>query len=271
MLEEGIIYHVHRDHGFKNEGLFYRIKKLERSNGAVEEGSSWHSVPENLKDTEVRHKSMKEKFAGISDIIEKNQNSHIPDMLLDKLNCDMFDNVRPIKWVDPSCDEKYDMVVIGAGAGGLVTAIISASVGARTCIIERGFFGGDCLVTGCVPSKAFIKSASVAQTVKNAENFGIKVEGEVKIDFEAVMERVRRVRAQISSNDAAKRFTERYGMDVYLGHAKFTGKSTVSINGKELSFQKAVIATGARPKVPEIEGLDSINYYTSDNIFNLTK
>mmetsp|Transcript_1235 Transcript_1235/g.1423 ORF Transcript_1235/g.1423 Transcript_1235/m.1423 type:complete len:109 (-) Transcript_1235:1318-1644(-) len=107
---------------------------------------------------------MEKTFQGISDIMEKNQNAHIPDILIDQYNATLYDNVRPIKWVDPEVDGKltYDMVVIGAGAGGLVTGLGAAGLGARVAIIERGNFGGDCLVTGCVPSKAFIKSASVA-------------------------------------------------------------------------------------------------------------
>mmetsp|Transcript_5053 Transcript_5053/g.8617 ORF Transcript_5053/g.8617 Transcript_5053/m.8617 type:complete len:172 (+) Transcript_5053:374-889(+) len=167
----------------------------------------------------IGHAEMAEKLKDVSDIMQKNNNSHIPDILLDKFNCELFDNVRPIKWVDPSTDgvEKYDMLVIGAGAGGLVTAIGAAGLGAKCCIIERGFFGGDCLVTGCVPSKAFIQAAKVAHTIKTAEEYGVKVGGEVTVDFEAVMNRVKKVRADISKNDAAQRFTDRYGIDIFLG------------------------------------------------------
>jgi pyruvate/2-oxoglutarate dehydrogenase complex dihydrolipoamide dehydrogenase (E3) component len=184
----------------------------------------------------------------------------------------MLDNVRPLKWVDPSTEgfDKYDLLVIGGGAGGLVTCFGAALLGARCCIIERGFFGGDCLVTGCVPSKAFIKAASVVHTLKNCEQFGVRIKGEVEVDFAAVMERMRRIRADISKNDAAKRATDRYGADVFLGHASFTSRNSVNVNGKELKFNKACIATGARPAIPNIKGLESVPYCTSDNIFNLT-
>lgn len=99
------------------------------------------------------------------------------------------------------------MVAIGAGAGGLVTAIGSASVGAKVAIIERAYMGGDCLVTGCVPSKAFIAAAKVAHTVKTAGEFGVNIEGSVDVDFGKVMERMRQIRAEISEADSAKRLT----------------------------------------------------------------
>ena len=90
-------------------------------------------------------------------------------MYFDKTNCDLFDQVRPIKWVDPSNPGEYDILVIGAGAGGLVTAASSKGRGAHVALIERGFLGGDCLNTGCVPSKAFLKCCNVAHSARNAE------------------------------------------------------------------------------------------------------
>lgn len=162
------------------------------------------------------------------------------------------------------------MLVIGAGAGGLVTAAGSKGVGAKVAIIERQFMGGDCLVTGCVPSKAFLAAANVAHTVKTASEFGVNVKGEVEIDFGKVMERMRKIRAEISENDSVQRFHKFLGIDTYLGEAKFTGKNEVTVNGKALKFLKCTIASGGRPFVPKIEGLDTIPYYTSENIFNLT-
>ena len=159
-------------------------------------------------------------------------------------------------------------MVIGAGAGGLTVAAGSAGLGAKACLIERAFFGGDCLVTGCVPSKAFLKACNVAHTVKNCASFGIKVTG-VEIDFPALMARMREIRAEISAADSAKKFTDFYGIDIYMGDAKFKSKTSVIVNGKELTFKKACIATGARPYVPDYKGISDINYYTSDNIFNL--
>jgi pyruvate/2-oxoglutarate dehydrogenase complex dihydrolipoamide dehydrogenase (E3) component len=153
--------------------------------------------------------------------------------LLDKFNIEMFDNVRPLKWVDPKVDgnNKYDILVIGAGAGGLVTAAGSAGLGARACMIERFMIGGDCLVNGCVPSKAFLKACNVAKTVRTCEDYGISFSGEVKFDFQKLMGTMKHKRGIISHHDSARRFTDKYGVDVYLGHAKFISPSEVSING----------------------------------------
>ena len=176
-----------------------------------------------MEQRNVKQSELKEFLAGKSDMFEKNCDSHVPDLLLDKFNCEMFDNVRPLKWVDPEVDgdNKYDILVIGAGAGGLVTAAGSAGLGAKACMIERLFIGGDCLVNGCVPSKAFLKACNVAHAVKNSQNYGISFGGEISIDFAKLMGTMKQKRAQVSHHDAAKNFTEKYGVDVFLGHAKF--------------------------------------------------
>lgn len=166
----------------------------------------------------------------------------------------------------------YDMLVIGGGAGGLVTAAGSSNMGAHVALIERNFLGGDCLNTGCVPSKAFLKCANVVHAAKHSEDFGISIDGSISVDFGQIMERMRKIRAEIAENDSAQRFADKLGCDLYFGNAEFTGPNTVKVNGKELSFNKACIATGGRPFVPKIEGLEAdkgVPYYTSDNIFNL--
>ena len=163
------------------------------------------------------------------------------------------------------------MLVIGAGAGGLVTASGCRGAGAKVAIIERKFMGGDCLNFGCVPSKAFLAAANVAHTVKvSAAEYGIQVKGEVHVDFGKVMERMRRIRAEISENDSVERFHSFMGIETYLGNAKFVGKNQVEVNGQTLTFLKCTIATGGRPTVPQIPGLDSVPYFTSDTIWNLT-
>jgi pyruvate/2-oxoglutarate dehydrogenase complex dihydrolipoamide dehydrogenase (E3) component len=100
----------------------------------------------------------------------------------------------------------------------MVTAAGGSMLGARTCMIEKGLFGGDCLVTGCVPSKAFLKAASVVHTVNNCGEFGVKINGSIEVDFPALMDRIKRIRADISNHDAIKKFTDHYGVDVFLGH-----------------------------------------------------
>ena len=145
-------------------------------------------------------------------------------MLFDTPNCNLFDAVRPINWTDPSAtEEPYDMLVIGGGAGGLVTAAGCKGLGARVCLIERGFLGGDCLNTGCVPSKAFLKSCNVAHAMKTGSEFGVSVDpSQIKVDFPKIMDRMKKIRAEISENDSAQRFSKYMGIDLYLGHDKFT-------------------------------------------------
>ena len=154
----------------------------------------------------------------------------IPPLLFDKHNCDLFDQVRPVRWSDPQAKvsapnsrklkDVYDMLVIGAGAGGLVTAAGSHAVGAKVAIIERKFMGGDCLNFGCVPSKALLAAAKAAHMVrKEAAAFGIRAKAEV--DFPHVMERMRKIRAEISENDSVERFQQFLGVDIFLGDARF--------------------------------------------------
>lgn len=140
-------------------------------------------------------------------------------MVFDEHNCDLFDNVRPIRWTDPTynvsqykCNltnfqKKYDMVVIGGGAGGLVTAATAVGLGAKVALIEKNLMGGDCLNYGCVPSKAFLKCANVAYEAKFGEEYGVKVK-DVQIDFPFIMARMRKIRAQISENDSVERFNK---------------------------------------------------------------
>lgn len=109
--------------------------------------------------------------------------------------------------------------------------------------------GGDCLNNGCVPSKAFLKCANVAHAARTAEKYGVKI-GQVEVDFPFIMERMRKIRAQISENDSAERFSKSMGIDLYLGQASFTDKNTIKVNQSELKFLRAVVATGARPVVP---------------------
>ena len=181
----------------------------------------------------------------------------------DAHNKEMVGRVHPHDWVNPKTDQAYNLVIIGGGTAGLVAATGAAGLGARVALIEKRFMGGDCLVTGCVPSKALIRAARAVAAVKNAAAYGVRVEGPVQVDFAAVMERMRRLRAQISEDDSAATLKER-GVDVYLGAGRFTGRRTVEVAGRTLRFAKALIATGSRAVVPPIEGLDSTGYLTND-------
>ena len=194
---------------------------------------------------------------------------------LDEHNQKLRANVHPDNWQNPSAEEPYHLVVIGAGTAGLVTAAGAAGLGARVALIEKELMGGDCLNVGCVPSKGVIRSARVAATVRDASDFGVNVPDGVSVDFAKTMERVRRLRADISPADSAKRFTE-LGVDVYFGSGKFENLETISVTRSDgsvsqLKFKKAVIATGARASAPPINGLDQVNYLTNETLFSLTE
>lgn len=188
----------------------------------------------------------------------------------DEYNQKLVSNVHPADWVNPTPSGKYNLVVIGAGTAGLVTAAGAAGLGAKVALIERQFMGGDCLNVGCVPSKAIISAARAAAAVRDAGEFGVNVPPGAEVDFGKVMERMRKLRGDISPHDSVKRFAS-LGIDVYLGQGKFIDPSTISVDGKLLTFAKAVICTGARASAPPIDGLDTVTYRTNESIFTLTE
>ncbi len=189
---------------------------------------------------------------------------------MDSYNETLLDNVHPSDWQNPTPSGRYNMVVLGAGTAGLVTAAICAGLGAKVALIERHLLGGDCLNSGCVPSKALISAARKAATCRNAAEFGIHNVEQPDVDFAAVMERVRRLRSGISPHDSAQRFRE-LGVDVFIGDGHFLDRSTIEVNGARLKFKKALIATGARAAVPPIQGLTEAGFHTNETIFSLTE
>lgn len=189
----------------------------------------------------------------------------------DAHNQKLVSNVHPADWKNPTPVSRYNLVVIGGGTAGLVSAIGAAGLGAKVALIEKHLMGGDCLNVGCVPSKAIIRAARKAAGVREAAAFGVGIDaGVVGVDFGKVMERMRRLRADISPHDSAKRFTE-LGVDVFLGAGKFTGPDTIEVGGQTLRFSKAVIATGARAAAPPIPGLMDVPYLTNETLFSLTE
>jgi pyruvate/2-oxoglutarate dehydrogenase complex dihydrolipoamide dehydrogenase (E3) component len=191
----------------------------------------------------------------------------LPD---DEHNRALVDNVFPPNWTNPEPKGRYNLVVIGAGTAGLVTAAGAAGLGARVALIERHLMGGDCLNYGCVPSKSIIRSSRLIGELHRAPALGIRV-GAAEVDFPAVMERMRRLRAHISANDSARRFRDEKGIDVYLGAARFTDRGTIEVGGRELRYRRAVIATGARPGAPPIPGLAEAGFLTNETVFSLTQ
>lgn len=195
-----------------------------------------------------------------------------PDLLpRDEYNQALIANVHPGDWVNPEPASRYNLVVIGGGTAGLVSAAGAAGLGAKVALIERHLLGGDCLNVGCVPSKSMIRSSRVIGDVRDADRFGVHVPAGVEVDFAAVMQRLRRVRAEISPHDSARRFRDELGIDVFQGSARFTGADAVEVGGRTLRFSKAVIATGARAMQPGIPGLAEAGYLTNETVFNLTE
>lgn len=188
---------------------------------------------------------------------------------LDVHNRLLLDNVHPPAWANPQPKDKYHLVVIGAGTAGLVTTAIGAALGARVALVERALMGGDCLNVGCVPSKSLLAAARGWQAAREAaERFaGPAAAGDG--DFAAVMERMRRIRAELSPVDSARRFRDELGVDVFLGSARFVADDAVEVDGRRLRFHRAVIATGARAAIPPLEGIDGVPVLTNETVFSL--
>lgn len=177
---------------------------------------------------------------------------------------------HPPKWRNPVPLGRYGLVVVGGGTAGLVSAAVAAGLGIRVALVERSLLGGDCLTTGCVPSKALLASARAAAASGKASALGVRLGGPLAVDFGAVMERMRALRADIAHHDSAARFRD-LGVDVYLGEARFVGPDRVALAGQELAFHRAMIATGGRAAVPPIPGLVAAGFLTNETVFNLTE
>jgi pyruvate/2-oxoglutarate dehydrogenase complex dihydrolipoamide dehydrogenase (E3) component len=187
----------------------------------------------------------------------------------------LVEHVHPPNWRNPEPRPIYDLVVIGGGTAGLVCAAGAATLGARVALVERGLLGGDCLNTGCVPSKTLLRSARAVHEARDGVSLGIPTTAEV--DFAAVMTRLRARRAEIAPHDSAERLAS-LGAHVFFGSAAFTGPATLAVDGETLSFRRAVIATGSRPTIPSAlaarEGTpqaDPPHTYTSDTIFSIVQ
>lgn len=161
----------------------------------------------------------------------------------------------------------YNLVVLGAGSAGLVSSLIGSAVKAKVALIEKNKMGGDCLNTGCVPSKALIRSAKMASYAKRAAEFGFK-NTELEFDFAQVMERVQQVIAKVEPHDSAERF-ENLGVEVIQGSAMIKDPWTIEVGGRTLTTRNIIVSTGARPFIPSIKGLDQVDYLTSDNLWQL--
>ena len=187
---------------------------------------------------------------------------------LDVHNQRLLACVAPDRWHNPDPAPLYDLVVIGGGTAGLVCAAGAAGLGARVALAERGLLGGDCLNTGCVPSKALLRAARAVHEARAVASSGVSMTP--RVDFAAVMSGVRARRADLAHHDSAARLAS-IGVHVFFGEASFTGPRTVAVAGRVLRFRRAVVATGGRPSVPPVLGLAGVPYLTSESLFELTE
>ncbi|HEY6871961.1 MAG TPA: mercuric reductase [Geobacteraceae bacterium] len=198
--------------------------------------------------------------------------STIPEVLPhDAYNEILVANVHPPAWVNPEPSGRYNLVVIGAGTAGLVTAAGAAGLGARVALIERHLMGGDCLNVGCVPSKGVIRASRAIFDARAGGEFGVRHGDGIGFDFGAAMERMRRLRAEISRHDSARRFRDELGVDVFIGQGSFSGPDSVEVEGKRLNFRRCAVCTGARAAAPPIPGIAEAGYLTNETVFSLTE
>lgn len=189
---------------------------------------------------------------------------------LDEHNRRWLEQLHPPDWKNPEPEGRYNLLVIGAGPAGLVAAAGAAGLGAKVALVEKHLMGGDCQNVGCVPSKALLRAAKGVADFRAAGQFGVKNVPEPVVDFGAAMERLRRIRAELSHHDSAERFSE-LGVDVFIGEGEFTDADTFEIDGKAIRFAKACVATGARAADLPIEGLAEAGALTNETVFSLTE
>lgn len=182
---------------------------------------------------------------------------------------ELLRRVRPADWQNPEPRPRYDLAIIGGGPAGLVAARTAIRLGLSVALIEKYRLGGNSLDSGSIPSKTLIRTARVYATTHRAEEFGAPAATELPADFLKITTRMKGIRARIAEYHSAARLRA-MGIDVFFGEARFAGVDALTIDGKRLAFRKAIIATGSRPKLPAIPGLEEAGFRTSSSIFELT-
>jgi pyruvate/2-oxoglutarate dehydrogenase complex dihydrolipoamide dehydrogenase (E3) component len=178
-------------------------------------------------------------------------------------------DLHPTAWANPKPAGRYQLVIIGAGSAGVAAAQMAVAMGLKVAMIERHLIGGTCLNTGCVPSKALIRTARLYADMRNASRYGAKADN-IEVDFGAVMDRVRRIRSHLSGGSSVRQMAK-LGVDMFFGNVRFSGKNTLMVNDIELRFGKAMIATGTRPHIPDVPGLREAGFLTNATVFNITE
>ncbi len=180
------------------------------------------------------------------------------------------DSPNPQAWKNPRPADKYDLVVLGGGYAGILTALEAARSGATVALVERDRLGGVCLNAGCISSKAMIRTSRLYADMRNAKNYGARMPADIYVDFAGVMERMRRIRARIGRRRSAHELRSN-GIDVFFGEARFSGPRAVTVGGEILRFRRALIAAGARPVIPQIPGLVEAGFLTNETVFELNE
>jgi pyruvate/2-oxoglutarate dehydrogenase complex dihydrolipoamide dehydrogenase (E3) component len=185
-------------------------------------------------------------------------------------NRTLLNNVHPEAWINPRPADKYNLVILGGGYAGILTAREAVRAGAKVALVERNLLGGVCLNAGCICSKAMIRTSRLYAEMRNAGRYGAQRPDNIRVDFAEVMERMRRVRSRVSRRTSAREL-KASGVDVFFGEARFAGPSAITVNGETLRFKRALIATGARPAIPSIPGLEEAGYLTNETVFELNE
>ncbi|MDA8870655.1 mercuric reductase [Rhizobiaceae bacterium] len=192
-----------------------------------------------------------------------------PQSLRESYEAQLEAQVAPSGWVNPTPADRYNLVVLGGGPAGLVSAKIAAGMGARVALVERARLGGDCLNIGCVPTKTLIRTARLYADMADATDLGAPPQKPTQRDFHRTMAQLARVRVQAARKDSADALT-RDGIDVFFGDACFDGPDTLLVGDTRLRFKRAIVATGGRQRLPDIPGIDEAGYLTIGGFLDLT-
>ena len=260
LLHSNLIQHVTRDHNFKDAPLFYRFME------EIKQGPSWESrlgVQSGVK-CNGKLPLQRRKSSNVVHVL-----SELTIAPLDEYNLELMNNVHPLAW-KTAPPERYTMLIIGGGIAGRTAAVVAAELGASVVLCEIQLIGGQSLNSGIVPSKALAYCARRFKTHLEDAEFGITFDSPPTIDFGAVMDRMRRIRCDMSSAVSAVAL-KAAGVDVVFGKASFIDSTSVLCGSKHLEFSRAVICTGSRAAVPDIVGLSTTPYLTTDSLFNLTQ